>query len=148
MQLGNRKATILLPSSGICKCIFSPAEDPLANLKELNSAPYSSLPHKYERQPTSLDATHTYVDPNSPEPVGGGSKRKAKAASIGGDDSSNGIENDVLGGGGAVSVGSQEPEIDQELLERLKNLLALREEAEALDTVSNIAVRKESEVSG
>ena len=28
------------------------------------AAPYSRLPHRYDTQPTSLYATHTYVDPN------------------------------------------------------------------------------------
>ena len=37
---------------------------PEASAAATAAAPFSRLPHKYDTQPTSLYATHTYVDPN------------------------------------------------------------------------------------
>ena len=47
-------------------------------------APFARLPHRYETQPTSLYATHTYVDPN------------LDLDSLDGPDGSNSVNDDLI----------------------------------------------------
>ena len=51
------------------------------------AAPFSRLPHRYDTQPTSLYATHTYVDPNL----------DLSAAAVGdGNSASNSVNDDLI----------------------------------------------------
>jgi hypothetical protein len=91
--------------------------------ESVKPAPFSSLPHKYETEPTSLYATHTYVDPNS---------------------ELTDIDDDDRGGG---AHDSKETVIEENLLARLQNMLGLKSDQKEEKVRRKKAPKKVGEVS-